>query len=122
MRRLVFLPLLASVAAVVIPLGPAANAYSAVQVLANPRVGHFQPVRGGGYLAWQQVTRKHPNHFDVWARPVSAGRSFRVNAPHTQGANGAIDANVLVYQQFTTSRSAITLFNLRTHKRTPAPR
>ena len=90
-------------------------------LLGRNKVGEYQPVRGGTYLAWQQNTRQHPSHYDVFARPMAGGEKFKVNARKTQGANGGIDGDTLVYQQFTGKRSDLKFFDLGTRTRTSPP-
>jgi uncharacterized repeat protein (TIGR02543 family) len=82
-------------------------------LLGRPRLGEFQPVRGDNFLAWQQNTRANPDQYDVYARPIEGGGRFKVNPASTNGANGDIDGDVLVYQQFKGSRrSQIRFFDL----------
>ncbi len=90
-------------------------------LLGRNKVGEYQPVRGDTYLAWQQNTRQHPSHYDVFARPMAGGAKFKVNARKTQGANGGIDGTRLVYQQFNGKRSDLKFFDLGTRTRTPPP-
>jgi hypothetical protein len=90
-------------------------------LLGRNKVGEYQPVRGDTYLAWQQNTRQHPNHYDVFARPMAGGEKFKVNARQTQGANGGIDGDTLVYQQFKGRRSDLKFFDLGTGTRTSPP-
>lgn len=90
-------------------------------LLGQNKVGEYQPVRGDTYLAWQQNTRQHPSHYDVFARPMAGGAKFKVNARKTQGANGGIDGTRLVYQQFNGKRSDLKFFDLSTRTRTPPP-
>ena len=90
-------------------------------LLGRNKVGEYQPVRGDTYLAWQQNTRQHPSHYDVFARPMAGGDKFRVNARKTQGANGSIDGDTLVYQQFNGKRSDLKFFDLGTRTRTSPP-
>ncbi|MGZ8567604.1 MAG: InlB B-repeat-containing protein, partial [Actinomycetota bacterium] len=111
--------------AVVLPaaLGtmPEALAATPELVLGRPRVGEYQPVRGDGYLAWQQNSKKRPEHYDVYARPLDGGAKFKVNARKNNGANGDIDDGVLVYQQFQGDRSDIALFDLDARSRSEPP-
>ncbi|MGA9160256.1 MAG: hypothetical protein WB297_05255, partial [Actinomycetota bacterium] len=90
-------------------------------LLGRNKVGEYQPVRGDTYLAWQQNTRQHPSHYDVFARPMAGGEKFKVNARQTQGANGGIDGDTLVYQQFKGKRSDLKFFDLGTRTRTSPP-
>jgi hypothetical protein len=90
-------------------------------LLGRNKVGEYQPVRGDTFLAWQQNTRQHPSHYDVFARPMAGGEKFKVNARQTQGANGGIDGDTLVYQEFKRKRSDLKFFDLGTRTRTPPP-
>jgi len=90
-------------------------------VLGRPRVGEYQPVRGSGWIAWQQNSTTRPRHYDVITRPVDGGPRFRVNAPGTNGANGDIEGDLLVYQQFERGRSGLRFYDLTTHERTNPP-
>ena len=55
-------------------------------LLGRNKVGEYQPVRGDTYLAWQQNTRQHPKHYDVFARPLAGGDKFKVNAAGDAGS------------------------------------
>ena len=90
-------------------------------LLGRNRVGEYQPVRGDNFLAWQQNTRRSPGHYDVFARPIGGGGQFKVNAPGTNGANGDIDGDVLVYQQFRFKRSDLKFFDLADRSRSSPP-
>ena len=68
--------------------------------------------RGEAFIAWQQNSRVHPGHYDVYARPLGGGEKFKVNASTTNGANGEIDGDRLVYQQFKRGASDLKLFDL----------
>jgi hypothetical protein len=87
-------------------------------ILDRPRVGEYQPVRGSGWLVWQQNTVDRPRHYDLFARPVDGGSKRKINEPGTSGANGDIEDGVLVYQQFERRRSGLRLFDLTTGERT----
>jgi hypothetical protein len=100
---------------------PDAHAATPELLLGRNKVGEYQPVRGETYLAWQQNTRQHPSHYDVFARLVAGGDKFKVNAGGTQGAIGGIDGNKLVYQQFKGGRSDLKFFDLGTRARTSPP-
>ena len=100
---------------------PSAHAGTPEVILGRPRVGEFQPVRGSGWLAWQQNTRKRPRHYDVIARSVDTGSQTRVNPPGTNGANGDIEGDRLVYQQFERGRSGLRFFDLSTGERSKPP-
>ena len=51
-----------------------------------------------------------------------AGDAFKVNAAGTQGANGGIEGDLLVYQQFERGRSDLRFFDLGSKDRTSPPR
>lgn len=106
---------------VALAAGSAAHASAPEVVLDRPRVGEYQPVRGGGWIAWQQNTRKRPGHFNLFMRPVAGGSKLRVNARGLNGANGDIEGNVLVYQQFRKKGSGLRFFDLTTHRRSKPP-
>jgi Divergent InlB B-repeat domain/WD40-like Beta Propeller Repeat len=91
-------------------------------VLGRNRVGEFQGVKGDRFIAWQQNSRKRPGHYDVLARPLGGGETFRVNGRGTNGANGSIDGDVLVYQQFAGRDSDLKLFDLADRTRSSPPR
>jgi hypothetical protein len=113
---------LVAVFGLVLPILTAVRASAAPEVLlGRNRFGEYQAVRGEDFLAWQQNTRKHPGHYDVFARPISGGDTFRVNAAGTKGANGGIDGDLLVYQQFDRGKSDLKFFDLRSKDRTSPP-
>ena len=106
----------------VLPILTAARASAAPELLlGRGRFGEYQGVRGEDFLAWQQNSRKHPGQYDVLARPITGGDAFKVNAPDTNGANGGIDGDLLVYQQYERGRSDLKFFDLRTKERTSPP-
>ena len=109
------LPALASIA----PVGRAATPEV---LLGRNRIGEFQGIRGDNFVAWQQNTRRDPGHYDVFARPIGGGEQFQVNAEGTNGANGDIDGDLLVYQQFRGKRSDIRFFDLAGQQRSSPPR
>lgn len=100
---------------------PEARAATPTLLLGGTRVGQFQPIRGDNFLAWQQNTRREPGHYDVYARPLGGGDKFRVNPPDKNGANGGIDGDRLVYQQFSRRKSNLRFFDLvqRVHRNPP---
>jgi uncharacterized repeat protein (TIGR02543 family) len=113
---------LMGVLGLVLPILTAARASAAPELLlGRGRFGEYQGVRGEDFLAWQQNSRKHPGQYDVLARPITGGDAFKVNAPDTNGANGGIDGDLLVYQQYDRGRSDIKFFDLRTKDRTSPP-
>src|SRR3990170_1838987 len=91
-------------------------------LLGGNRVGEFQAVRGDGFLAWQQNSRRDPGHYDVFARPIEGGPRFRVNAEGTNGANGDIEGDLLVYQEYEGRRSGLRFFDLGDRERRRPPR
>jgi hypothetical protein len=112
---LLVLPVLASIA-------PEARAAEPTRLLTVPRLGEFQPVRGDNFLAWQQNSRSNPNQYDVYARSLDDGQTFKVNPRRTNGANGDIDGDTLVYQQFRGGRSDLRFFDLVGRDQSSPPR
>lgn len=104
-----------------VTIAPNAVAATPQIILGRPRVGEYQPVRGDGWIAWQQNTTSRPRHYDVIGRLADGGSRYRVNAPGTDGANGDIEDGLLVYQQFERGRSGIRFFDLTTGDRTNPP-
>jgi len=105
-----------------LPILTAARASAAPELLlGRNRFGEYQGVRGEDFLAWQQNTRKHPGQYDVFARPMTGGDAFKVNAAGTNGANGGIEGDLLVYQQYDGGKSDLKFFDLRTKDRTSPP-
>ena len=90
-------------------------------ILGRNRIGEFQGTMGSGFIAWQQNSRAHPDHYDVFARPIDGGQAFKVNAGRTNGANGSIEGDTLLYQQFRGHDSDLKLFDLATTTRSPLP-
>jgi hypothetical protein len=90
-------------------------------ILDRPRAGEFQPMRGSGRLAWQQNSMRRPRHYDVLVRARGGGLTTRVNEVGTNGANGDIEGDLLVYQQFEDGRSGIRFFDLATGERSHPP-
>jgi hypothetical protein len=46
----------------------------------------FQPVRGDNFIAWQQNTHRNPTDYDVFARELGGGGTFRVNPRRVNAA------------------------------------
>ena len=105
-----------------VALAPRGRAATPDVLLGRNRIGEFQGVRGERFLAWQQNTRRDPNHYDVFARSIDGGSRFKVNARGTNGANGGIQDDVLVYQQFEGARSDLRFFDLDARDRSSPPR
>jgi Divergent InlB B-repeat domain len=99
-----------------------ASAATPSLLLGRPGAGEYQPVEGDEFIAWQQNSRAHPRHYDVYARPLGGGEKFKVNAPNTNGANGEIDGDRLVYQQFKRGASDLKFFDLSSKGRSNPPR
>jgi Divergent InlB B-repeat domain len=99
-----------------------ASAATPSLLLGRPGAGEYQPVEGDAFIAWQQNSRAHPRHYDVYARPLGGGEKFKVNAPSTNGANGEIDGDRLVYQQFKRGASDLKFFDLSSKGRSNPPR
>jgi hypothetical protein len=108
--------------AVVFMQPPSARAATPEKLVGRPGAGEFQPVRGDNFLAWQQNTRRKPNDYNVFARELGGGGTFRVNPRRVNAANGDIDGDVLVYQQFRVGDSKLKLFDLadRSHSNLPS--
>jgi Divergent InlB B-repeat domain len=105
----------ATIAAVVSTAAISPAADEGARVLSG-RVGEYQPVRGEGFLAWEQNSRRAPDRYDVYARR-DGRRRFKVNATGTEAANGAIYRSTLVYQQYRGTKSDIFFYNLTTKRR-----
>lgn len=90
-------------------------------ILDRPGVGEYQPVRNSGWIAWQQNTRQRSRHYDVFVKPMDGGAKFRANAERRSGANGDIEGNLLVFQQFGRGHSGLRFVDLESHRRTRAP-
>ena len=118
--RTVVSVLLVSMTSLVAIASPA-HATNPEVILARPRAGEYQPVRGEGWLAWQQNSMRRPRHYDVLVRDVDGGPTTRVNPAGTNGANGDIAGNILVYQQFEERRSGVRFFDLTTGERSHSP-
>ena len=87
------------------------------------RQNEFLPSRGDGFLAWSQNSRRHPRHYDTYAR--RDGRSpFKVNPAGSVGWSGGIDGTSLIEQVVTHrgDQSDLELFDLvsRTQSNPPA--
>ena len=113
--------ILAVTTAVLLAASSPARASAPEVVLDGPRVGEYQPIRGGGWIVWQQNTRKRPNHYDLYVRPVAGGPKSKVNSKGLNGANGDIQDNLLVYQQFRRKGSGLRFFDLTTHEKSKPP-
>lgn len=102
-----------------VPLGRAV-AVTELPVLTG-EAGEFQPARGPAHLAWEQNTRGHPNHYDVFVKP-DGGSEMRVNPRRTQGAMGGVDGGTLVYQEFQGDRrSSIRFYDMNAKQRLKPP-
>jgi len=91
-------------------------------LLGRSSAGEYQPVEGDVFIAWQENSRAHPGHYDVYARRLGGGEKFKVNARRTNGANGEIDGDRLVYQQFKRGASDLKFFDLPSKRRSNPPR
>jgi hypothetical protein len=86
-------------ALVSIPLTGSAAPLVQIPVLTGPR-GEFQPARGDSALAWEQNSRRRPNHYDVFVQP-DGQEPVQVNRPGSAGAMGDfLSSGSLVYQQY----------------------
>jgi hypothetical protein len=99
-----------------------ASAATPSLLLGRPGAGEYQPVEGDAFIAWQENSRAHPGHYDVYARRLAGGEKFKVNARRTNGANGEIDGDRLVYQQFNRGDSDLKFFDLSSKGRSNPPR
>ena len=115
-RLFALLSAVVTISATAAVLAPLASAVTPQPVLRSGKAGEFQPAPGDGILAWQENTRKRPNRYTVFARP-DGGQRFKVNAKKTNGANGSIEGNSLIYQQYKGRKSNLKFFNLTTKKR-----
>jgi hypothetical protein len=113
-------------AAAIVPLviapAPGARAVTPTLIMGRNRVGEFQGVRGSQFIAWQENSRRSPRHYDLFAQRLGGGAAFKVNAAGTNGANGGIDGNVLLYQEFGKGKSDLKLFDLADRSRRSTPR
>ena len=99
--------------------GQPAAAATPIPVMTSPR-GEFQPAVGDGVLAWEENTKAHPSRFNVFVR-AGSGKKTRVNARRTRGANGGIDGDLLVYQQYRGDSSNIHFFDTPDARRSKPP-
>src|SRR5262245_9791831 len=123
-RAVALVLILAAAAIVPLVLAPApqARAVTPTLIMGRNRVGEYQGVRGGQFIAWQENSRRSPKHYDLFARRLGGGAAFKVNAAGTNGANGGIDGNVLIYQEFGKGKSDLKLFDLADRSRRSPPR
>jgi hypothetical protein len=119
---LVLVVAVASIVPLVLGSAPDARAVTPTLILGGNRVGEFQGVRAGEFIAWQQNSRQSPSHYDLFARRLGGGGGFKVNAGGTKGANGGIDGTVLLYQQYGKGKSDLKLFDLADRTRSSPPR
>ncbi len=112
---------LAVILSVLAAIAPQGRAGTPTVLLGRNRVGEFQGVRGERFLAWQQNTMGNPDQYDVFARPIDGGKSFKVNAEGSNGANGDIEGDLLVYQQFEGGSSDLKFFDLENRERSSPP-
>ena len=122
-RRLLALALATALALSVLAWeAPTGRAATPEVLLGRGSVGEFQGVRGDDFIAWQQNTRKDPGQYDVYAQPIAGGGRFKVNARGTSAANGGIEGDLLVYQEFEGDRSDLWFFDLTARSRSAPPR
>jgi Divergent InlB B-repeat domain len=79
--------------------GVPADAQVAQIAVRTTKKGEFQPARTTGALAWEQNTRRHPNHYDVMVQP-DGGSPQRVNRRRFSAAMGDFTGNGLIYQEY----------------------
>ena len=119
---LVLVVAVAAIVPLVLAPAPRASAVTPTLIMGRNRVGEFQGVRAARFIAWQENSHQSPRHYDLFARPLGGGGAFKVNAAGTNGANGGIDGDVLVYQQFGKGKSDLKLFDLGNRTRRSPPR
>jgi hypothetical protein len=112
----------AAIVPLVLAPAPRASAVTPTLIMGRNRVGEFQGVRGGQFIAWQENSRRSPRHYDLFARRLGGGGAFKVNAAGTNGANGGIDGDVLLFQEFGKGKSDLKLFDLADRSRSSPPR
>jgi len=119
---LVLVVAVAAIVPLVLAPAPRASAVTPTLIMGRNRVGEFQGVRAARFIAWQENSHQSPRHYDLFARPLGGGGAFKVNAAGTNGANGGIDGDVLVYQEFGKGKSDLKLFDLADRSRSSPPR
>jgi hypothetical protein len=119
---LVLVVAVAAIVPLVLAPAPQARAVTPTLIMGRNRVGEFQGVRGGQFIAWQENSRRSPRHYELFARRLGGGGAFKVNAAGTNGANGGIDGDVLLYQEFGKGKSDLRLFDLTDRSRSSPPR
>lgn len=84
-----------SLLAAIVLMASASSAAAAEDVIATS-ARETDPAASTTHIAWEVVTRRGQN---VYAKPFDGAR-FRVNAQGMNGATGAIDGTILVYQEY----------------------
>jgi Divergent InlB B-repeat domain len=119
---LVLVVAVAGIVPLVLAPAPEARAVTPTLIMGRNRVGEFQGVRSAQFIAWQENSRRSPRHYDLFARRLGGGGAFKVNAAGTNGANGGIDGDVLIYQEFGKGKSDLKFFDLGGRTRRSPPR
>ena len=90
-----------------------------VPVKTKPTVTEVAPTAHGAWFGWSQNSEAKPDHFDFYVQRGTGAR-VKVNAPKTQGVDGAIVGHRVYYAQQLGDRAPrINRFDLRTGHRTP---
>lgn len=114
--------ILASAVVSLMVVATAAGAAVAPTPVIATRLDERLPAVSADYIAWQQNSRAHPKHYDVYVQPLG-GQGSKVNAARTEATTGGIDGATLVYQEFRNKLSAsdVKLFDLTTATRSDPP-
>jgi hypothetical protein len=86
-----------------------------VAVVTGPQ-DQWQGFANETWLAWTANSVQHPNHWNTLVRPLAGGTKGRVNPSGTFGFTGNFDPGTdhLIYQQVTSSNSAIFFYDAAT--------
>jgi len=105
----------AAIVAVLLLTVPALGAATGV---ISTKADEYNPAANTTYVSWNLWTGKHAL---IYAKLLSGGTKFRINAAGTEAYNGSIDptTSMLTYQQYVPSkgRSDVYQFDLSTKKR-----
>jgi hypothetical protein len=100
-----------------------ASAATPSLLLGRPGAREYQPVEGTRSSRGSRTVVRTPVTPTSTFASSGEGRSSRsVNAPRTNGANGEIDGDWLVYQQFKRGASDLKFFDLSSKRRSNPPR
>jgi hypothetical protein len=111
MRRTI---LSSAVVSLVLVATTAGAAVTPTPVIAT-RLDERYAAASADYIAWQQNSKAHPKHYDVYVQPVGE-EGYKVNAAGTEATTGGIDGTTLVYQEWggKLNNSDVKLFDLTT--------